>query len=90
MNIFRTIFNVLVVTLILAMLRSSLAMFLVGIILGVSSYHLYPSKVQSVIHSITGTIDEGMDKVYSTPVKNLLPEERSNYESTNQYSRETY
>lgn len=56
--------------------------------MGVTAYHFYPSKVQGVLYSISGGVDEAKEKVYSIPVKEFIPEERGSYGNHTTYGAE--
>ncbi len=58
-------------------MRSPIAMLLVGITSGVFFYHYYPNKAQEGIYFVQNGYSLMLDEVYSTPVVDLTPEDRS-------------
>ena len=74
MQIFKTVFNFLIVGLILMLVRSPIAMLIMGLIGGVVFYHNYPTKAQSMISHVSVYVGDVKTDFYNTPIIEFLPE----------------
>ncbi len=86
MGIIKFILRAVLIGFIFMVMRSPIAMLLVGITSGIFFYHLYPNKAQEGVHFVQSGFGLIMDKVYATPVVDLVPEDRSEYR--NEYQEE--
>lgn len=87
MGIIKFILRAVLFGFILMVMRSPIAMLLVGIASGMFFYDLYPNKAQEGVHFVQSGFGLMMDKVYATPVVDLVPEDRGEYR--NEYQDES-
>lgn len=79
MEFIKSIGRMLIVGIIFMIVRSPIAMFLIGITIGVFFYHWYPSSAQASINYFSVGFDNALQGVYDTPIADLQPESRGEY-----------
>lgn len=80
MQFIKGLFRMILFGLVLMVMRSPLAMFLTGIMIGLFFYHYYPSNAQSGVSYVQEAAGSVVDKFYSIPLQSLVPEDRGSYE----------